>query len=189
VPGSHRVVDRYYYDPGTDQFLSVDPDVADTGQPYAYTGDDPLNATDPLGLSGAPPFYEQQARALRQHKVFCRRHPGIRGHSCGGLLHAILQTAAKARHYIASGYGSYVADRASTTAAKQYYNDAANATIDLPGAGAIDRAETATSDAVSSVVSTLPGANWVDSHGESVGNCLAGGLLTSIIRQAPGSTG
>jgi len=24
--------------------------VAETGQPYAYTGDDPLNATDPLGL-------------------------------------------------------------------------------------------------------------------------------------------
>jgi predicted GIY-YIG superfamily endonuclease len=30
--------------------LSVDPDVAETGQPYAFTGDDPLNATDPLGL-------------------------------------------------------------------------------------------------------------------------------------------
>ena len=39
-----------YYDPGTDQFLSVDPDLAETGQPYAFTGDDPLNATDPLGL-------------------------------------------------------------------------------------------------------------------------------------------
>ena len=47
---SQCVVDRYY-DPATDQFLSVDPDVAETGQPYAFTGDDPLNATDPLGLS------------------------------------------------------------------------------------------------------------------------------------------
>ena len=28
----------------------MDPDLADTGQPYAFTGDDPLNATDPLGL-------------------------------------------------------------------------------------------------------------------------------------------
>jgi hypothetical protein len=41
-------VDRYY-DPATDQFLSVDPDVAETDQPYAFTGDDPLNATDPTG--------------------------------------------------------------------------------------------------------------------------------------------
>ena len=38
-----------YYDPTTDQFLSVDPLVAFTGQPYAFTGDDPLNVTDPLG--------------------------------------------------------------------------------------------------------------------------------------------
>jgi hypothetical protein len=44
-----RRVNRYY-DPTTDQFLSVDPDVAETGQPYAFTGDDPLNASDPLGL-------------------------------------------------------------------------------------------------------------------------------------------
>jgi RHS repeat-associated protein len=41
-----------YYDPTTDQFLSVDPDVAETGQPYAFTGDDPVNETDPLGLMG-----------------------------------------------------------------------------------------------------------------------------------------
>ena len=39
-----------YYDPVTDQFLSVDPDVIDSGQPYTFTGDDPLNATDPLGM-------------------------------------------------------------------------------------------------------------------------------------------
>jgi uncharacterized protein RhaS with RHS repeats len=40
-----------YYDPATAQFLSVDPDVATTGEPYAFVGNDPLNATDPLGLS------------------------------------------------------------------------------------------------------------------------------------------
>ena len=39
-----------YYDPATGQFLSVDPDVTQTGQPYAYTGGDPVNGTDPLGL-------------------------------------------------------------------------------------------------------------------------------------------
>jgi RHS repeat-associated protein len=39
-----------YYDPATDQFLSVDPDVAETGQPYAFTGDNPVNRKDPLGL-------------------------------------------------------------------------------------------------------------------------------------------
>jgi hypothetical protein len=38
-----------YYDPTTDQFLSVDPDVATTDQPYVFTNDDPLNGADPLG--------------------------------------------------------------------------------------------------------------------------------------------
>jgi RHS repeat-associated protein len=41
-------VDRYY-DPTTDQFISVDPDVAESGQPYAFVGDDPVNETDPTG--------------------------------------------------------------------------------------------------------------------------------------------
>ena len=38
-----------YYDPATGQFLSVDPLVAETDEPYAYTGDDPVNAVDPSG--------------------------------------------------------------------------------------------------------------------------------------------
>ena len=41
-----------YYDPSTDQFLSVDPDVQSTDQPYAFVNDDPLNLTDPLGQCG-----------------------------------------------------------------------------------------------------------------------------------------
>jgi hypothetical protein len=43
------VINRYY-DPTSDQFLSIDPDVAETGQPYVFTNDDPLNSEDPLGL-------------------------------------------------------------------------------------------------------------------------------------------
>ena len=39
-----------YYDPSTGQFISRDPLAAMTRQPYAYSGDNPLNATDPTGL-------------------------------------------------------------------------------------------------------------------------------------------
>ena len=39
-----------YYDPSTGQFLSVDPLVGITDQPYQYVGGDPVNLTDPLGL-------------------------------------------------------------------------------------------------------------------------------------------
>jgi len=45
-----------YYDPTTGQFLSVDPLVGITVQAYAYSGDDPVNMTDPLGLWGWNPI-------------------------------------------------------------------------------------------------------------------------------------
>lgn len=48
-PAAVESVGRYY-DPATGQFLSVDPLVDETGQPYAYTGDDPVNGVDPSGL-------------------------------------------------------------------------------------------------------------------------------------------
>jgi len=40
-----------YYDPSSYQFLSIDPKVGTTLQPYAFVGGDPLNSEDPLGLS------------------------------------------------------------------------------------------------------------------------------------------
>jgi RHS repeat-associated protein len=48
-----------YYDPGTDQFLTVDPDVGATYEPYEYATDDPVSLADPSGNatcgSGAGP--------------------------------------------------------------------------------------------------------------------------------------
>jgi len=38
-----------YYDPTTGDFLTVDPMVAETQQPYYYAGDDPVNNSDPTG--------------------------------------------------------------------------------------------------------------------------------------------
>ena len=38
-----------WYDPGTGQFMSLDPQVASTLAPYSYADDDPLNGTDPSG--------------------------------------------------------------------------------------------------------------------------------------------
>jgi RHS repeat-associated protein len=47
------------YDPVTAQFLSVDPMVGATGEPYSYAADNPVNGMDPTGLdacSGEDPF-------------------------------------------------------------------------------------------------------------------------------------
>lgn len=49
-PSGLIYLDHRYYDPSTGQFISVDPAVGMTGQPYSYAGDDPLNASDPSGL-------------------------------------------------------------------------------------------------------------------------------------------
>lgn len=46
-------LDHRYYDPATGQFISSDPLVDVTGQPYAYATDDPVNNTDPTGLCNA----------------------------------------------------------------------------------------------------------------------------------------
>jgi len=39
-----------WYDPAAGQFISVDPMQAMSGTPYAYAGNNPVNAADPLGL-------------------------------------------------------------------------------------------------------------------------------------------
>lgn len=43
-------LDHRYYDPTTGQFISVDPLVQSTGQPYSYANDDPVNLADPTGM-------------------------------------------------------------------------------------------------------------------------------------------
>lgn len=60
-----------YYDPATGQFLTRDPLEAQTGQPYSYTGDDPLNATDPSGLCGVGGWLDGdcEARAVYNNLI------------------------------------------------------------------------------------------------------------------------
>jgi RHS repeat-associated protein len=41
------------YDPSTAQFVSIDPDLETTHEPYAYTGDNPLNRSDLTGRGWA----------------------------------------------------------------------------------------------------------------------------------------
>jgi len=52
VPGYsdiHNYLRARYYDPATAQLLTIDPLVAQTMSPYAYTAGNPVNATDPTG--------------------------------------------------------------------------------------------------------------------------------------------
>jgi RHS repeat-associated protein len=58
-----------YYDPSTGQFISPDPAVVMTREAYTYTADNPLNATDPLGLD---PHYLDSSLSGPKGKV-----PGV----------------------------------------------------------------------------------------------------------------
>jgi RHS repeat-associated protein len=49
-PTGYLYLRARYYDPATAQFLTRDPVEATTGNPYGYTGGNPLQYADPLGL-------------------------------------------------------------------------------------------------------------------------------------------
>lgn len=58
--------------------------MAETGQPYAFTGDDPLNATDPLGLT-AGPMKSPAWICAHEHGVKNCLHKAKKAQSCGRL--------------------------------------------------------------------------------------------------------
>jgi hypothetical protein len=72
------VVNRYY-DPATDQFLSIDPDVATTDQPYVFTNDDPLNETDALGTTGTFIIPKQQLTNVSKSKTLSMIEMALNG--------------------------------------------------------------------------------------------------------------
>jgi len=65
--GANRLVHRYY-DPATEQFLSVDPAVDITGTPYSYTNADPVNGDDPDGLAPQTPKLSQEEEEAVSNK-------------------------------------------------------------------------------------------------------------------------
>jgi hypothetical protein len=75
------LVDRYY-DPQTGQFLSVDPLVDETGEPYAYAADDPVDNTDPSGLRGAGRLTPDEACQRSQDRSQCEAE--VRAEENGG---------------------------------------------------------------------------------------------------------
>jgi RHS repeat-associated protein len=76
---SRRCTVNRYYDPSTDQFLSIDPDVTTTDQPYVFTNDDPLNTTDPLGMEALKSVVLKEDAAAKR----CKEHPEASG--CRGI--------------------------------------------------------------------------------------------------------
>ncbi len=84
VTGLLYLVHRYY-DPATEQFLSVDPLADETGTPYAFTGGDPVNGSDPSGLGVTEPGYVAQVKRQEQQlSPQCPSGSHVVGGQCTG---------------------------------------------------------------------------------------------------------
>jgi RHS repeat-associated protein len=77
-----------YYDPHTALFITVDPDLGQTGLPYAYTGDSPLTYTDLLGLCGG--FFGFVCSTA----TFVANHAGDIGSALGTIALGVVVVAA-----------------------------------------------------------------------------------------------
>jgi hypothetical protein len=133
--------------------------VAETGQPYAFTGDDPLNQTDPLGLTGSALAQKDYLNDVNATKKYCKAHPNAKGHSCGGLLHEIVGTLDKGRH-VAAAVGKKIETHPLASASivvgtalllVPVVGDAAGGAIDTAAAGDLGLDVGGASSAVSTV--------------------------------------
>jgi hypothetical protein len=72
-----------------------------------FTGDNPLNATDPLGLqgSGGAQAIAAQNKAEAETAKYCQKHPNAKGHNCGGLWHEFVGTVTKGVVHLNNGIG------------------------------------------------------------------------------------
>jgi hypothetical protein len=77
--------------------------VAESGQPYAFTGDDPLNATDPLGLSG-----QYISPSLAKYDLKCHGHPHRKGCSGPGFFGTLAGLAKSTFHTVAKHWRGIV---------------------------------------------------------------------------------
>ncbi len=128
------VINRYY-DPTTDEFLSIDPEVAATDQPYAFVNDDPLNAEDPFGLGPVAAGGNTNtdtlavARALAQARALAAARAAaaaaIRAESAV-KAEAAAQSQAAANRAADSAKAAATAAKTDATYAESYTNQATN---------------------------------------------------------------
>ena len=78
-----------YYDPQTGQFLTVDPDVQQTQDPYGYAGDDPVQNTDPDGEASEPSPTEGELFTAYYESGVTYLYEDARGYCTFGIGHLV----------------------------------------------------------------------------------------------------
>jgi hypothetical protein len=93
--------------------------VAETGQPYQFTGDDPLNSTDPLGLISRGTIcgsHGSRSRACRGARIVERNVAAIHKRVATGRPHAHIIDVAGGIAHLAHKVGSALATHPVATA-------------------------------------------------------------------------
>jgi RHS repeat-associated protein len=102
----YQYLQARYYNPATGQFLTQDPLVSVTGQPYGFAGGDPLNAADPTGL--------QAVAATPTAVEACLAAPAVCALVVGGTLLGAGGLALWNHHAQQTTTGDAAASRAAT---------------------------------------------------------------------------
>ena len=112
-----------YYDPASGQFLTVDPLVDTTRNPYGYTGGNPLQFVDPLGLD----WWEDSGDwvAGNGDTVILRRHPLGSPEARGRGHRELLRRNLRVGGHVGTGEQD----------APSFGNGGLNAAYDLDGSG------------------------------------------------------
>jgi hypothetical protein len=135
--------------------LSVDPDLTETGQPYAFTGDDPLNTTDPLGNIATNQF----------------------GAGCGAVIQDCVETTAQensGNYYDAAPTGPYSSPYPAIPPSPA---PAPPSSSGFSLSGLLNDIDTPIDDGLSDVtkaVNSVPVFNYIDNHPvQSIGTTAA----------------
>jgi len=187
-----------YYDPTTDEFLSVDADVAQTDQPYVFTNDDPLNAEDPLGLCGgilgwACSGYDYIRHATASVADWSVQHP-LDTIIIVTAIGSIIVTGGADASVVALGLGAAEEDTALTTAANilKATSNAASAVQTVQSCTSANLFECSTSvlqDGVGAELEYGGASEVVQANASVVMVYLSPSSTTKPSRQKPVSTG
>jgi len=149
VTGFLYLVHRYY-DPTTGEFLSIDPDVGTTHQPYEYANDDPMNLADPSGLDcGGGPTLGAFAAAYGgwQLEELAAAYEGWQLEQFAAAYVAGEQVSLSASMYIPFVFGTGFLVTASASIARGY---GSAPTISVDQSGHVTLAENGSSVSMSS---------------------------------------
>jgi hypothetical protein len=181
-----------HYDPATEQFLSVDQAVNQTGQPYQFAAQDPVNTADPSGdlpctAGGACGTlqYLESVQGSSGSEITCQGLPTSSGPDYGryilGLGAAGATSQSIGRFFNSAGDAAHFDEGAYLWNAERsiQFSNAARG-LSIVGAGVIAYNDVTSGKSVGYTAGDVVGSAAGGSAGGFIGSALCGGLETGI---------